>query len=446
MTRTHIVLIGVGSVSFGPAVLGDLFLHAESLRGSRVCLVDVNEDALSLMSRYAARLNRAFGDPFQLEAATDCRDVLPGAQVVFVSVAVNRLETWKLDWQIPLKHGVRHVLGENGGPGGLSHALRNIPLVLEIARQVERLAPQALLINFTNPLSRVCMALDRYTRVQFVGLCHQITHGYALVNEVLQLVPSRGQRQPLDHARLSAIRKRVRLRAAGLNHFTFILEMRDPETGADLYPRFRQALAHIPISFELMSRRLMEVFGLFCASGDQHAGEYVGFAAETLPLSGFDFRTYEEHGRRLRQALQRLAQEPSDAAIKQHLQPSIERGVDVMLGWLGLAEQEEDALNLRNEGRIARLQTEAIVETPGRVSRNCIVGDTIGDALPRGLTAMMHREVEIQSLVVEAAVKGDRNAALQALLLDPHIHSYAQATHLLDDLLRAQAPYLPQFA
>ncbi|MFN3704900.1 MAG: hypothetical protein ACK4WM_02740 [Thermoflexales bacterium] len=442
----HIVLVGAGSASFGPSLLGDLFLNAEHLRNSRVCLVDVDEQALHLMARYATRLNRAFGEPFRLEATTDHREVLPGAHVVFVSVAVNRLETWKLDWQIPLRHGVRHVLGENGGPGGLSHALRNIPLVLQIARDVQRLAPQALLINFTNPLSRVCMALDRYTQVQFVGLSHHIAHGYALVNQVLQLVPTPAQRHLPDRATLAAIRSRLRLRAAGLNHFSFILEMRDPHTGEDLYPRFRTALAQMPPNFELMSRRLMDVFGLFCASGDLHAGEYISFAAETQPLCGFDFRTHEAHRARLRETLQQLADEPDDARARQHVQPSIEHAVDVALGWLGLAEQSEDALNLRNNGRIAHLPAEAIVETPGRVIHNQLIGEAIGDMLPRGLAAIMHREVEIQSLVVEAAVKGDRNAALQALLLDPHIHSYAQATHLLEDLLRAQAAYLPQFA
>lgn len=207
-----------------------------------------------------------------------------------MSVAVNRIAAWKRDWQIPLKHGVRHVLGENGGPGGLSHAMRNIPLLLAIAKDVEALASNALLLNFTNPLPRLCLALHLHTKVKFVGLCHQIGKGYRLVNEVLGLVPA-----PAQDARAyqRALEERYHLVAAGLNHFTFILAMRDRLTGEDLYPRFRERVAHMPPSFELMSRRLMDAFGLFCATGDGHAGEYVGFAADTIPLTGYDFDAYE---------------------------------------------------------------------------------------------------------------------------------------------------------
>ncbi len=189
---TKIVIIGAGSTSFGPTILNDLFAHADRLRGSEVWLVDVNTEALDLIARYAEKLNLAFEQPFDFHATNARGEALPGARFVIVSVAVDRIAAWQLDWQIPLRHGVRHVLGENGGPGGLSHALRNIPLLLEIARDVERLAPAAVLLNFTNPLSRLCMALDRYTRVPFVGLCHQIYEGHHLVNRALGLVAESG--------------------------------------------------------------------------------------------------------------------------------------------------------------------------------------------------------------------------------------------------------------
>ena len=113
--KTKIVIIGAGSVSFGPAILGDLFSYAERLRGADVWLVDTNAESLEIMARYAARLNDATNSPYQLCTTTDRLEALPDADFVIVSIAVDRLEAWKLDWQIPLKHGVRHVLGENGG-------------------------------------------------------------------------------------------------------------------------------------------------------------------------------------------------------------------------------------------------------------------------------------------------------------------------------------------
>ncbi|MCS6848159.1 MAG: alpha-glucosidase/alpha-galactosidase [Anaerolineae bacterium] len=441
---TKIVIIGVGSVSFGPAILGDLFAFAGDLRGSEIWLVDINAEALDVMARYADKLNAAFGQPFTLRATTERCEALPGAHFVIVSVAVDRLATWKLDWQIPLKHGVRHILGENGGPGGLSHALRNIPLLLDIARDVERLAPRAMLLNFTNPMSRLCMALDRYTRVRFVGLCHQISEGYHIVNRTLGLVPETGDWWADTHA----IQQRIHITAAGLNHFTFILDLRDAQTGEDLYPLLRERLAKMPMDFELMSRRLMDVFGLFCAAGDGHAGEYIGFAAETMALTGYDFHRYEKRGREQWERIRCIANstDPADLiALKASVRPPGERAVPIINAMLRDLNQYELSANIRNDGCISNLPDDAIVEVPAIVNARGVHGIHVGP-LPKGLAAIMRREVEIQELVVEAGVKGDRNAALQALLLDPHIHSYAQATHLLDDLLKAHAKYLPQFA
>ncbi|WP_169238443.1 family 4 glycosyl hydrolase [Candidatus Roseilinea sp. NK_OTU-006] len=440
---TKIVVIGAGSVSFGPAILRDLFAFAGDLRGSEIWLVDINAEALDVMARYADKLNAAFDQPFTLHATTDRREALPGAHFVIVSVAVDRLATWKLDWQIPLQHGVRHVLGENGGPGGLSHALRHIPLLLDIARDAEQLAPQAMLLNFTNPMSRLCMALDRYTRVRFVGLCHQIGEGYRIVNRALGLVPETGDRW----ADMHTIQQRIHITAAGLNHFTFILDLRDAQTGEDLYPLLRAQLAQMPADFELMSRRLMDVFGLFCASGDIHAGEYVGFAAETIALTGYDFHRYEQHGRKQWEQIQRIADstEADLGALRKAVRPSGERAVPIIHAMLRDLNQYELSANIRNDGCISNLPGDAIVEVPAIVNARGVHGIQVGP-LPKGLAAIMRREIEIQELVVEAGVKGDRNAALQALLLDPHIHSYAQATHLLDDLLKAHAEHLPQFA
>jgi alpha-galactosidase len=443
--RHKIVIIGVGSVSFGPAILGDLFAFAGDLRGCEVWLVDINAESLDVMSRYAAKLNDVFDEPFVIRPTADRSVALPGADFVIVAVAVDRLATWKLDWQIPLKHGVRHVLGENGGPGGLSHALRNIPLLLGIARDVERLAPDATLLNFTNPMSRLCMAVHRHTHVPFVGLCHQIGEGYTLVNRVLEIVPRDAEHASLAwHELVAEVERRVHITAAGLNHFTFILDIRDAATGEDLYPRLRERLAVMPMDFELMSRRMMEAFGLFCATGDGHAGEYVGFAAETMALSGYDFAKYERQGREQWERVRALAAQGT-ADLRTTVKRTGERAIPIVHAMRRDLNQHELSANIPNDGCIENLPDDAIVEVPAVVNALGVHGVHVGP-LPKGLASLMRREVEIQELVVEAGVHGDRTAALQALLLDPHIHSYAQATHLLDDLLKAHAKYLPQFS
>src|SRR5512146_2024789 len=159
MGAAKIVLVGAGSTSFGVNTLADLFAEREHLSGSHVALCDIDARRLARMTRLAERMNSATGERFTISSSTDIADLLPGADFVIISAEMDRLGRWKLDWEIPRKYGVRHVLGENGGPGGLSHALRTIDLVLGIARQVERHAPNAYLINFTNPMSRVCLAL-----------------------------------------------------------------------------------------------------------------------------------------------------------------------------------------------------------------------------------------------------------------------------------------------
>ena len=433
-----IVIIGVGSTSFGPSILGDLYSLADQLRGNQLWLVDINAASLDLMARYAKRLNAGAQGAFDIHATTDRREALPGADFVIVAVAVDRIATWRLDWQIPLKHGVRHVLGENGGPGGLSHAIRNIPLLLSIARDVEQLAPNALLLNFTNPMSRLCLALHKHTKVRFVGLCHQIGKGYFLVNEVLKLVELREGERESDLRR--RIEERIHLTAAGLNHFTFILDMRDRATGADLYPQFRERVKSMQPDFELMSRRLMDAFGLFCATGDGHAGEYVGFASETIALTGYDFDKYEHGGTAQRERIQAVADGQAPADV--HL--SGERAAQIIDAVQHDLSQHELAVNIPNNGCISNLPGDAVIELPGLVDSAGVHGIQVGP-LPEGLAAMLRQQIDIQKLVVEAGVNGDRNAALQALLLDPTVHSYAQATHMLDDLLRAHEKYLPQF-
>ena len=337
---------------------------------------------------------------------------------------------------------MRHVLGENGGPGGLSHALRNIPILLGIAKDIERLAPDAMLLNFTNPMTRLCMAVARETTVKFVGLCHQIGEGYKLVNEALGLVQADAEHASQAwYSLVRDIEQRIHITAAGLNHFTFIVDVRDRQTGEDLYPLLRQKLAAMPASFELMSRRLMDTFGLFCATGDGHAGEYVGFAADTIPLTGYDFGAYAKRGQEQWQRVRAQA----DGAVPVHIRQTGERAIPIMDAMLHDLNQHELSANIVNDGCISNLPDAAIVEVPALVNARGVHGVHVG-ALPSGLAALLRNQIEIMDLVVEAGVKGDRKAALQALLLDPVVHSYAQAEHMLDELLSVHKKYLPQFA
>ena len=442
MRTTGIVLIGAGSTSFGVGTLLDVIAHREALRGSSIVLNDVDRERLDLMAGVARRLNQAAGADLAIEATTDQRAALGGAEFVITAVEVDRIPTWKQDWEIPIRHGVKQVLGENGGPGGLGHTLRVVPLMLEVARNVEDVAPEAWLLNFTNPMSRVCLALARGSSLKLVGLCHQIGAGYRSVGKALglQAEPAEGEQWPQFVARLQ---RKLDIKAAGLNHFTFIYDIRDRETGEDLYPAFRERLAAMPADFEPLSRRLLDAFGYFPATGDGHAGEYVSFAWETSSLKGFDFDGYLRHGAEMRRRLEEALHNPGIA--EQHLGwTSGERAIAIVDAILHDRNQYEEALNIPNRGCIAGLPDWTIVEVPGVVSGAGIQGLSVPD-FPPGLIALLNQQVAVQDRAVEAAMRGDRQAALQALLLDPVVPSYEAAVKILGDLLTVHAPHLPQF-
>ncbi|MCL5952276.1 MAG: alpha-glucosidase/alpha-galactosidase [Chloroflexi bacterium] len=442
MGKTKVVLIGAASASFGVNTLADLYAKREQLRGSEIALCDVDGARLARVVRLANRMNSATGEPFQITGSTDYREVLGGAEFVITSVEVDRLARWQRDWGIPFKYGVPHVLGENGGPGGLSHALRTIPLVLGIARDVEERAPNAFLINFTNPLARVCLALTRYTRLRVVGLCHQINEGYYIVGHVLGLAHRLAEPFPPEEVASAAMAK-IDLQTAGLNHFTWIQSMRERATGRDLYPEFKARLAQMDPAFEPLSRRLYSAFGLFPTAGDEHVGEYFSIAQETSDLRGYDF---EGRARQSAELDARVEQAGTSGAIQEFLgRESGERAAHIISEIVGNEHAYEQVVNVPNRGALPDLPDWAVVEVPGEVSAEGV--QPLGvPPFPRAIAAVLNQQVAIQDRVVEAAVHGDRTAALQALLLDPVVGSYQGAEQMLDEFLAIHADLLPQFA
>ena len=433
MKPTKIVFIGAGSVCFGPAMIHDALLTPE-LRDSTLWLVDIDGEHLEVMAAYAHRLNDALGAGLKIEHTTDRTQALPDAEFVITSIAVLRDELWKLDFQIPLKHGLKQVLGENGGPGGLSHSLRNIPIILDIARDMERLCPDALLMNFTNPESRMCLAVSRYTDVRFVGLCHGIGMAQTTIGQALDLPP-----------------EELLPTAAGLNHFTWVLDLRRKGTGEDLYPAFRRAIAEKNVEVVGMEgeyqwevklcRHLMGTFGYFPSPSDDHVGEYLPYAWEYCGLEGYDFDAADRQREASWKRLRRVAAGDADGLP---VNPSGEFAFPIIASTLTGRNDLILAVNIRNGGVITNLPDWAVVEVPAIAAPDGLRGVHIGD-LPRGIAALCNTQVGVQDLVVEAAVHGSRQLALEALLADPVVDSVAVAEKTLDEFLSVHAPYLSRF-
>lgn len=425
MRETKIVLIGAGSASFGLSMLSDA-VNTPELRGSTISLVDVDAEALEAIAAVARKMNDQSGAGLSIEHTTDRTEALPGAEYVIVSIAVRRNELWKLDWQVPLKHGVKHTLGENGGPGGLFHCMRNIPIILDICRDIEHLCPDALVLNLTNPVPRICMAVDRFTDVSALGLCHGISGELHRLAQVMGVEP-----ENLD------------AKAAGLNHFTWILDLRFKDSGEDAYPELRRKLRDYDPAFQPLSRKLFDVFGFYPSPGDDHIGEYLAWATEYCPMRGYDFDAAEKYKTETWERIGRIVrgEEPVTELIGRR---SGERAIDIIAGILSNSNHLELAVNIPNDGHISNLPQDAIVEVPAVISGKGVSGFSIGE-LPQAIAALCQTQVGVQELAVAAAVTGDRSVALRVLLADPVVQSMEAAESILDELLALEADYLPQF-
>ena len=457
-----IVCIGAGSAVFGLSNLATI-VRSERLRGSEIVLVDIDEDGLKTITALAQKMNEAWGAGMEIWSTTDRTEALPEADFVVVSVQVGpREEVWELDWQIPLKHGVRQPYAENSGPGAFAHTARNVPLILSIARDIEKLCPDAWYLNFTNPMIRLTWAVARYTPIKVVGLCHQLYWAYAMAGAVL------ADRWGLDfpddfhvHTDYSNAQQLFRgiaqgyahldMKAAGLNHFSWIYDIRDKQTGEDLYPLLRQRWLHgFRRDFEPLTRELFEIFGLMPTAGDSHMGEYLAWTHDpiTKPWDKYDLKLQswaEIRQRRADRWEQARAIVAGERSVEE-LRDAVSEGVpEIIEAMIFNDNSYHPQLNLHNTGLIPNRPTDAIVEVPGVISRYGIQG--IGcPPLPEGIAELCRRELALSALVVDAAVQGDRQLALQALLLDPMMNDIDRARAILDDFLLTFSEYLPQFA
>lgn len=420
-----IVIIGAGSAIFGLSMIKDAF-STKALWGSELVLVDIDRPALEKMMAAANRINEQLNAGYTISHTTERTEALPDADYVIVSIAVERVPLWKQDFEIPQKHGIPHVLGENAGPGAVFHTMRNIPIILDICRDIERVCPEALLINFTNPESRLCMAIHKYTNVTAVGLCHQINAGIDIVATILGKAPSD-----------------IDVKAWGLNHLTWMFDIRDKETGADLYPLLCEKEKAYPSDYEKLSRFIFHRFGLFPTSGDDHLGEFFPYAHEMMPTTGYDFQAYERRRKRIADMVNGIVDGtvPVDDTV---IAPSGERAFDIIKGLCTNSNELIASANLPNRGYITNLPTDAIVEVPIIVSGGRVSGLALGE-LPRGIAAICSQQIHVQHLAVEAGIHGDEWLALQALLTDPCVPSARAAQHIFDELLAVNKPYLPQF-
>ncbi|HYD70251.1 alpha-glucosidase/alpha-galactosidase [Azospirillum sp.] len=416
-----IVILGAGSQSFGVNMFKDVFFIDE-LRGCTLTLVDTNPDALRRMQGLAEAMNRQSGAGITVEGTTDRRAALPGASFVVNCVAIDRNRLWKLDFEVPRKHGIRHTLGENGGPGGLFFTLRTLPLIFDFARDMEELCPDALFINFSNPESRLILALAKYSRVRVLGLCHGIFMARDDLSQILGM-----DEDDID------------VWGAGLNHFQCLMQIRHKATGRDLYPLLREREKNHDPAFRPLTRRLLRSFGHWITPSDDHLGEYVPYGWEGGE-HGFDF-AYDESERVVVQTIIDDILAGKRDIPHDWVEPSGEKGVEVIAGILHNRHDWIESGIVLNRGTIPNLPPDLAVEVPIVVDAAGVHPVSLGP-LPDPVAKLLSVQAGVQQLAVEAAVHASKELALQALLIDPVITSTDAAVKILDELWEANAPYI----
>lgn len=450
--KEKFVLIGAGSAMFTRGLVGDLI---RSGMEADLALVDIDPQALEVARRMSAKMIAARKAPIQLSGSVDRRDVLKGATVVICTIGVGKRRAWEQDVFIPRKYGVFMPVGDSVGPSGSSRSLRMIPDMVAIAQDVLDLAPEALFFNYGNPMAPVCRAVQKATGAKMVGLCHGV----------------------FDTARYLAEKLRVpfsalQYTAAGINHLTWFTHVL--VNGKDASPELRRVaekvVSEAPASDQPwktepkvdkekafgssfghpFSWNLLLKFGAIPSALDRHVTEFFPqffregrYYGKKLGIDEFSFEGTIHYGDLIYKQMEEEAfsDKPLASDYFEHAAGEHEQVIDIIAS-IRKGSAKVYSANLPNKGQVPNLPSEAIIESPAVADGHGLRPLTL-PALPAGIAGVLATRYLWVEAIVEAALECSREKFIQALVLDGAVGSLEQATAMADDLLVAQAQYLP---
>jgi alpha-galactosidase len=427
----RIAFVGAGSTVFTRNLVGDVLRHPELRDATTFALMDIDADRLATAEIVTQRLIEAHGAAARVEATLDRRAALAGADYVVTSFQVGGYKpSTVVDFEVPKRYGLRQTIADTLGVGGIMRGLRTIPVLLDVCRDLEELSPDALLLNYVNPMAMLCWAVAETSPIRTVGLCHSVQHTAGELAADLGLPAAE-----LDY------------RVAGINHVAFFLQLE--RGGEDLYPALRQVT---PPDSNRVRYELFKHFGHFVTESSEHFAEYSPWFIKdgredlierfNVPLDEYPRRCERQiaEWEALREELRR------GGAIG--TERSHEYGADIIRA----CETGEpfrfngNVPNRRGDGLlIDNLPADCCVEVPCVAGAGGIEPEPVG-ALPRQLAALMQTNINVQGLTVEAALTGRREAVYHAAMLDPHTGaelSLDEIRSLVDDLLEAHGDRIP---
>jgi len=426
-----LTLIGAGS-RFTFSVVSDL-IRMPGLGGSRLTLVDTDETALDLSWKTAGRMVAEARADLAVERTMDRREALPDSDFVLITISVG--EPWARERDVAIGEcfGIYQPTSQTVGPAGYTRGLRVIPEAVAIGQDISRICPSALVLDLANPLAAVCRALVREAGVHVVGLCEQWRFSLPVFAKVLGVEP-----ESLDCL------------SVGTNHLTWALKLL--HNGQDRLPEFLERI-HAPEGKEALdavpvSREIYAAYGLWPTGTEDHIAEFFAYFLTPDTHGGADYGLTTRHVTQDQMAArgaEREAMAEGRAPVTGLLQPSGESAIEIVSAYLGLSDPASHIVNLPNNGLIDNLPDEAIVELPARAGPSGVSGRKIGP-IPQLVAHLMSTRALQQEILVDAALSGDRRAALQGLLLDAQVVSLSAARQILDRSLEANARWLPRFA
>ena len=430
-----IAMIGAGSLVFGKTLMAD-FLATPALAESEYRLMALTRTRLDKMHAFVQRMIKDNKVDAKVIATTDRREALKGADYVVVMIQAGGVEEFRQDYEIPFKYGVDQCIGDTMGPSGVFRALRHIPALLEVARDMQELCPNAILFNYANPMAMCCWALGRVPGLQFVGLCHGVQTTMDLIASYVG-VP----KDEIDYL------------AAGINHMAWFLKLE--HKGKDLYPTLKKKFEK-PAYYanEKVRGEVMRHFGYFMTESSGHLSEYLPYFRKNRkaldlycdePAFGGESGAYYKYCAMLAEKFAKtdpLSFEstklgPRSAEYCSHIIEAKETGTVFRLNG-----------NIRNDGSITNLPAGCCVEVPIYVDRTGLHPTFVGH-LPPQCAALNMTNVLVQGLTVEASFSGNPEMVMQAIALDPltaAVLTLKEIRDMVAEMFEAEKRWLPQFA
>ena len=444
-TMPKITFMGAGSTIFAKSVLGDSML-AEALQDSHIALYDIDAKRLDDSKLMMENLNRNINaDRAKITAhlGVDARRVaLRGADYVVNAIQVGGYEpSTVIDFEIPKKYGLRQTIADTLGIGGIFRSLRTIPVMLDFARDMEAVCPDAWMLNYSNPMAMLTGAVLQATDIRIVGLCHSVQ---GCADWLLRGVDMRDEV------------KQLQWKIAGINHQSWLLEITDG--GKDLYPEIKKRATAKNLAArkkgaekhgDMVRMELMLRLGYYVTESSEHSAEYVPWFIKSthpelieefnIPLDEYPRRCVNQIAgwEKMRESLvgTQLTHGRS-GEYASRIMEAIETDVPHRIGG-----------NVLNDGLITNLPSNACVELACMVDRNGVQGCFVGD-LPPQCAALNRANINVQLLTIEAALTGRKDHIYHAAMLDPHTAAELtidEIVSLCDDLIAAHGEMLPEY-